>query len=259
MTDQTVLYSLTGSIAHLRLNRPDKLNALTRSTLKALVECLDRAEEERARVVILSGEGRAFSAGQDLGEPLPMHGDAPDLGRTLDEAYNPLIERLSNYPIPTLSVVHGVAAGASANIALACDLCIASEDARFDQAFVRIGLMPDAGGTFTVPRLVGRQRALGLMLTGEAIDGRTAADWGLIWRAFPATELDREVASLAARIAAGPQAAIRAIREAVRRSPANHLGAQLDLERDLQAGLGREPDFEEGLAAFAEKRTPRFQ
>ena len=255
---EAVLYSKTGPIAHVRLNRPDKLNALNRAIHAGLREALNQAEADDARVLLLSGQGRAFSAGQDLGEAFFEDPAEIDLGRSLDIDYNPLIRRLADYPIPTISVVHGVAAGASANIALACDLCIAAEDALFDQAFVRIALMPDAGGTHTIPSLVGRQRALGLMLTGEPIDGRTAAAWGLVWQAYPVGELETAATTLAGKIAAGPRAAIRAMRRAVRASATNDLAMQLDLERDLQRELGRDPDFLEGLTAFKEKRAPKF-
>ncbi len=259
MTDDSVLCDIEGPIAHIRLNRPAKLNAINRAVHARLRAALDEVEASGARVLLMSGEGRAFSAGQDLGEALFADPDAIDLGLSLDEDYNPLIKRLASYPIPTISVVHGVAAGASANIALACDLCVTAEDALFDQAFVRIALMPDAGGTHTIPNLVGRQRALGLMLTGEPIDGRTAAGWGLVWKAVPLAELEATARGLAIKIAGGPQAAIRAMRHAVRASVTNDLDAQLALERDGQRDLGHDPDFIEGLSAFKEKRAPKFR
>lgn len=258
MDDMTVLYDLKDRTAVLTLNRPDKLNALNKAMHEALQTALDRAEADGARVIVLRGAGRAFSAGQDLDEALAMQQGAPDLGLALERHYNPLIRRLADSPVPTLAVVHGVAAGASANIALACDLTLVAEDARLDQAFVRIALMPDAGGTWAVPRAVGRQRALGLMLTGDPITGREAADWGLVWQAVPADRLEAEAMGLAERIASGPADAIRAMRRAVRASESGTLDAQLDLERDLQSELGRSRDFGEGLRAFAEKRAPRF-
>ena len=256
MAFETISLAAQDGVARITLNRPDRLNALTSRMRQELMEALDRVAEGDARVLVLTGEGRGFCAGQDLDEAAASPGT--DLGAPLDREYNPLIRRLAGFPKPTLAAVNGVAAGAGMNLALACDLVIAARSARFSQAFVRIGLVPDCGGTYWLPRLVGPQRAMALALTGDMLDAETAERWGLIWRAVDDAALAETAESLARRLAAGP-ASIGLIREALKRSPGNDLDAQLDLERDLQRRAGLTRDFREGVAAFREKRAARFE
>ncbi|WP_157218190.1 2-(1,2-epoxy-1,2-dihydrophenyl)acetyl-CoA isomerase PaaG [Flavisphingomonas formosensis] len=257
--DQPVLLAMEQGIARVTLNRPDRLNALTVELHERLLEILDMLEARRdVRVMLLTGSGRAFSAGQDLGER-DVDGDAPlDLGANIETYYNPLVRRLVALPFPLICAVNGVAAGAGANIALLGDIVIAKESARFIQSFARIGLMPDSGGTWTLPHLVGQPRALALAMTGDPIDARRAADWGMIWKAVPDAEFDAEVESFARRLAAAPTSALVAIRGAVRSAWDRTLDAQLDLERDEQRLLGRNDDYREGVRAFKAKRQPRF-
>jgi 2-(1,2-epoxy-1,2-dihydrophenyl)acetyl-CoA isomerase len=256
MAFETISLAAQDGVARITLNRPDRLNALTSRMRQELMEALDRVAEDDARVLVLTGAERGFCAGQDLDEAAASPGT--DLGVPLDREYNPLIRRLAGFPKPTLAAVNGVAAGAGMNLALACDLVIAARSARFSQAFVRIGLVPDCGGTYWLPRLVGPQRAMALALTGDMLDAETAERWGLIWRAVDDAALAETAESLAQRLAAGP-ASIGLIREALKRSPGNDLDAQLDLERDLQRRAGLTRDFREGVAAFREKRAARFE
>jgi 2-(1,2-epoxy-1,2-dihydrophenyl)acetyl-CoA isomerase len=256
MAFETISLAAQDGVARITLNRPDRLNALTSRMRQELMEALDRIAEDDARVVVLTGAERGFCAGQDLDEAAASPGT--DLGDPLDREYNPLIRRLAGFPKPTLAAVNGVAAGAGMNLALACDLVIAARSARFSQAFVRIGLVPDCGGTYWLPRLVGPQRAMALALTGDMLDAETAERWGLIWRAVDDAALAETAEALARRLAAGP-ASVGLIREALKRSPGNDLNAQLDLERDLQRRAGLTRDFREGVAAFREKRAARFE
>lgn len=250
----------------LTLNRPDKLNAFNAAMQGALAAALDAAAADPAcRAILLTGAGRGFCAGQDLAEPGLTPGAAPgtpppDLGAVLEGGWNPLVRRLRAMPKPVVCAVHGSAAGAGANLALACDIVLAAEDARFAQPFNRLGLVPDAGGTFFLPRLVGTARAAGLALLGEPITGAQAAEWGLVWRAVPADSLLEEAHALCARLARMPAEGLLATKHALEVSGrGTTLEAQLDLERDLQRALGRTPDYAEGVRAFAERRAPRFR
>ncbi|HZH28460.1 MAG TPA: 2-(1,2-epoxy-1,2-dihydrophenyl)acetyl-CoA isomerase PaaG [Azospirillaceae bacterium] len=244
----------------LTLNRPDRLNAFTEDMHKALAAALAEAEEDRAtRCVVLTGAGRGFCAGADLTDRAGTRDDGPpDLGASLETHYNPLIRRIRAMPMPVVAAVNGVAAGAGANVALACDIVLAARSASFIQAFVKIGLVPDAGGTWTLPRLVGEARARYLAMTGEPVDADRAEAWGMIWRAVDDAELMPAAKRLAAQFAQAPTGALALMKEAFDRSWSNDLAAQLDLERRLQrkAGFGR--DFAEGVTAFLEKRPPRF-
>ncbi|HEX7390518.1 MAG TPA: 2-(1,2-epoxy-1,2-dihydrophenyl)acetyl-CoA isomerase PaaG [Acidiphilium sp.] len=246
-----------GAVRVLTLNRPDRLNALTPALHEALAAAMTEIEgNESVRAVLLTGAGRGFCSGADLGQN--MGGELRDLGASIDRHYNPLVRRLRALPKPVVAAVNGVAAGAGANLALAADIVIAAESANFTQAFIRIGLMPDAGGTYFLPHLVGDARARGLAMLGETITARQAAEWGLIWRCLPDDGFMAAARALAADLAARPPRALAAIKRALNEAPAHTLDAQLDLERDLQRGLGRTPDFAEGVRAFVEKRTPVY-
>ncbi|MEH3146617.1 MAG: 2-(1,2-epoxy-1,2-dihydrophenyl)acetyl-CoA isomerase PaaG [Methylobacterium frigidaeris] len=243
----------------LTLNRPDRLNAFTAAMHEALGRALDAAaSDETCRAVLLTGAGRGFCAGQDLSERRGGEGQAVDLSQTLERYYNPLIRRLRDLPMPVICAVNGVAAGAGANIALACDIVLAARSATFIQAFAKLGLVPDAGGTWALPRLVGRARARGLALLAEPLPAEKAESWGLIWRVHDDAALMDEAHRLAAHLATQPTAGLRLIRDALDASETNDLDRQLDLERDLQGRAGRMPDYREGVAAFLDKRPPRF-
>lgn len=257
----TVLVGLHEGVLELTLNRPEKLNAFNEEMHGELRAAMERAERDGAvRAVLLTGAGRGFCAGQDLGERVAGEGDAPpDLGDTLERLYNPLVRRIRALPKPVVCAVNGVAAGAGVSIALACDIVLAARSASFVQAFARIGLVPDSGGTWLLPRLVGDARARALALLAEKVDAETAAAWGMIWKAVEDDRLMDEARALAARLAQGPTRAYGAIKRALAESWRNDLDAQLDLERDLQRELGRSEDYREGVRAFAEKRTPVFR
>lgn len=251
--DNTVLVDRRGGVMSLTLNRPDRLNALTGPMHAALRSALAEAAADRdVRVVLLHGAGRGFCAGQDLGE------SAGDLGNALEQRYNPLIRAIRALPVPIVCAVHGVAAGAGANVALACDIVLAADSTRFIQSFIRIGLVPDAGGTSTLPRLAGDARARGMALLGEPVTGAQAEAWGLVWKTVPEAELMPEAERIAAHLATQPAQAMALIKQALAASTANTLDQQLDLERDLQRICGGSADFREGVSAFTEKRPARF-
>lgn len=261
MSYETILFSLEHGVARVTLNRPDRLNAFNEQMHADLADALTKIEDSQdARVLLLTGAGRGFCAGQDLGDRQRAPGDPPrDLGKSVETFYNPLIRRLAALRIPVICAVNGVAAGAGANIALACDLVIARSDARFVQSFVNIGLISDSGGTWILPRLAGQARAMGVLLTGEPITAATAAEWGLIWRAIDAGQFDAEVAALTEKLAGAPPLALAAMKQAVRGAWTRDLDAQLDVERDLQRKLGFSADYAEGVAAFGEKRPAVFR
>ncbi len=260
MTYQTILYSVSDGVARLTLNRPERLNSFNAQMHAEVRQALARLESDSTvRVLVITGAGRGFCAGQDLGDRTVAPGGEPvDLGASIERDYKPLILTLRRLPVPVLCAVNGVAAGAGANIALACDLVLAAHSASFVQAFARIGLVPDSGGTWFLPRLVGPARALGLALLGEKLPAREAAEWGLIWRCIDDDDFAAEVDSLAARLAAAPTLALRRIRQALADSWNHTLEQQLDVERDLQRELGFSADYAEGVAAFIAKREPRF-
>jgi 2-(1,2-epoxy-1,2-dihydrophenyl)acetyl-CoA isomerase len=261
MSEPTIRLELTEGVATITLNRPDKLNAINEAMQAELAGALDRIEADATiRALLLTGAGRAFSAGQDLTDRVMGDGDAPpDLGATLDRLHNPLIRRLRRLERPIVCAVNGVAAGAGANLALACDLVLAARSARFIQAFCRLGLVPDAGGTYVLPRLVGAARAMGLALLGEPLTAEQAAAWGLIWQAVDDEQLMQEASALARRLATQPTKGLGLTKRALNASAANTLGEQLDLERDLQREAGRTRDYREGVRAFLEKRSPEFE
>jgi len=253
---ETILFDQADGIARITLNRPDRLNSFTRVMHAELQTALDEAKD--ARVVILTGAGRGFCAGQDLNDRAVAPGQAVDLGETVEESWNPLVRRLAIMPQPILAKVNGVAAGAGANIALACDIVVAAREAKFIQSFSALGLIPDSGGSWHLPRLVGQARALGLALTGEPITAEKAADWGLIWKAVDAETLDAEVDAIAARLASLPPLGLAAIKAIIRSTGSRTLDQELDLQRDEMRRLGFTEDYREGVAAFLEKRPARF-
>ncbi|MGF6780677.1 2-(1,2-epoxy-1,2-dihydrophenyl)acetyl-CoA isomerase PaaG [Paraburkholderia sp. GAS334] len=246
-------------VATVTLNRPDKLNSFTRAMHKELSSALDEVEAAGARALVLTGAGRGFCAGQDLADLDFTPGAMTDLGGLIDEHFNPLIRRLQALPLPVIAAVNGTAAGAGANLALACDLVIAARSASFIQAFVKIGLVPDSGGTWFLPQRVGMARALGLAITGDKLSAEKAESWGLIWQVVNDADLKDAAGKLATQLAQQPTRAIAAIKRAMREGATQTLDAQLDLERDLQSKLGASHDYEEGVRAFMEKRAARFE
>jgi 2-(1,2-epoxy-1,2-dihydrophenyl)acetyl-CoA isomerase len=260
MSQEQIRYESSGGIARITLNRPERLNSFTTKMHGELREALLRvASGGEARVLLLTGEGRAFCAGQDLSDRAVAPGEAPvDLGASIEENYRPLVLKLRELPIPVVCAVNGVAAGAGANIALACDIVIAARSASFIQAFCKIGLVPDSGGTFFLPRLVGTARAMGLAMLGDKVSAEQAVSWGLIWKCVDDVDLASTTEGLVAQLAQAPTRGLAAIKRALYASTGNTLEQQLDLERDLQRELGYSADYREGVAAFLEKRPPRF-
>ena len=259
MSHQHILFHISDGIARLTFNRPERLNSFNTAMHAEVAAALAGLPGSAARVLVLSGAGRGFCAGQDLGDRAVAPGAAPpDLAESIEKYYKPLVLALRALPLPVIAAVNGVAAGAGANIALACDLVIAARSASFVQAFSRLGLVPDSGGTWFLPRLVGPARALGLALLAEKLPAEQAAAWGLIWRCVEDAELPSVVDTLAAQLAAAPTRGLARTKQAIYEGLNRTLAAQLDVERDYQGELGRSSDYAEGVAAFAEKRTPRF-
>jgi 2-(1,2-epoxy-1,2-dihydrophenyl)acetyl-CoA isomerase len=251
-----VLVETKGAVRILTLNRPERLNALNAEIQDGLRAAFDDIEvDETVRAVLLTGAGRGFCAGADLNQSA---GITRDLGDSLEKQYNPLVRRMRALPKPIVSAINGVAAGAGVNLALAGDIIIAAKSANFTQAFIRIGLVPDAGGTFFLPRLIGDARARGLAMLGETITAAQALDWGLVFRLFDDEVFAAEALALATSLAAKPTQALAAMKQAFAAATTNTLDAQLDLERDLQRRMGTTPDFAEGVKAFIEKRPARF-
>ncbi|MGE0597350.1 MAG: 2-(1,2-epoxy-1,2-dihydrophenyl)acetyl-CoA isomerase PaaG [Hyphomonadaceae bacterium] len=254
---ETIVFDVSDGVARLTLNRPDRLNSFTVQMHDEVRRALSALGD--ARVLVLTGAGRGFCAGQDLSDrAVAPGGEGVDLGESLENRYNPLVRRLASLELPVICAVNGVAAGAGANIALACDVVIAGRSAKFIQSFANIGLIPDSGGTWMLPRLVGQARALGLALTGDALSAEQAEGWGLIWKCVDDDKLAAETEALAAKFAAAPTRGLAAIKKLMRESAARTLDAQLDVERDTQRTLGRTGDYKEGVAAFMEKRKPNF-
>ncbi|HEY2780768.1 MAG TPA: 2-(1,2-epoxy-1,2-dihydrophenyl)acetyl-CoA isomerase PaaG [Steroidobacteraceae bacterium] len=259
MSYETILFEVDSGIARLTLNRPDKLNSFNTQMHGEVRQALAGIPGSGARVLVLTGAGRGFCAGQDLGDRAVAPGSqGVDLGESLEKRYNPLVLALHNLAMPVIGAVNGVAAGAGANIALACDIVIAARSANFVQAFCKLGLIPDSGGTWFLPRLVGDARAMGLALLGNKLPAEQAAAWGLIWQCVEDADLARTVDTLARQFAEAPTRGLAATKSALRRSWQHSFKEQLDLERDLQRDLGRSGDYAEGVAAFTEKRAPRF-
>jgi 2-(1,2-epoxy-1,2-dihydrophenyl)acetyl-CoA isomerase len=259
MSYETILFEIESGIARLTLNRPDKLNSFNTQMHGEVRQALAAIPGSDARVLVLTGAGRGFCAGQDLGDRAVAPGaQGVDLGESLENRYNPLVLALHNLPMPVIGAINGVAAGAGANIALACDIVIAARSANFVQAFAKLGLIPDSGGTWFLPRLVGDARAMGLALLGNKLPAEQAAAWGLIWQCVDDAELAGTVDALARQFAVAPTRGLAATKSALRRSWQHSFKEQLELERDMQRELGRSGDYAEGVAAFTEKRAPRF-
>lgn len=256
----TVLTTQSGGVLEITLHRPERLNSFTETMHLALRAALARAETDPSvRCVLLTGAGRGFCAGQDLGDrdPRTMQGP-PDLGDTVRRLWAPLVRQIKALPLPVICAVNGVAAGAGSSLALACDLTLAGESAKFIQSFGKVGLIPDTGGSWHLTRLLGPQRAMGLALTAQALSARQAADWGLIWHCLPDEALMPEARALAARLAVGPTFGFAQTKRAVQAASVNGLDAQLDLEATLMKACGESADYAEGVAAFLDKRPAEF-
>jgi 2-(1,2-epoxy-1,2-dihydrophenyl)acetyl-CoA isomerase len=243
----------------ITLNRPDRLNAFTESMHIALKAAVEQAETDKdCRALLLTGAGRGFCAGQDLNERVAANGDIIVPGEALEKYYNPLVSKLRTLPFPVIAAVNGIAAGAGCNVALACDIVLAAKSATFAQVFARIGLIPDAGGTWILPRLVGQARARGLALLAEPLRAEKAEAWGLIWKAVDDGALMTEAEALCAQFATAPTYGLGLIKQALEASESNDLQTQLDLERKLQRQAGSHEDYKEGVRAFLAKRKPVF-
>ena len=254
---ETILFERDGPIARITLNRPDRLNSFNAAMHGELKQALGEIGD--ASVVILTGAGRGFCAGQDLNDrAVSADGHPVDLGMTVETSWNPLIRKIASLPQPVIARVNGVAAGAGANVALACDMVVAARSAKFIQSFSAIGLVPDSGGTWVLPRLVGQARAMGLALTGAPLPAETAEEWGLIWKCVDDEALDAEVDTIAQKLASLPPLGLAAIKEMIRSSWSHTLDEELNHQRNAMRRLGFTEDYREGVAAFLEKREPNF-
>lgn len=261
MDYQTILVEEKNAVGYLTLNRPKQLNSFNEAMHKEVMSVLKAwSKDSSIRAVVLSAEGRGFCAGQDLGDRVvDPNADSPDLGLSIETYYNPLIKLITTMPKPVICAVNGVAAGAGANIALACDLVLAAKSASFIQAFCRLGLVPDSGGTWFLPRVVGRARAMGLAMLGDKLSAEQALAWGMIWQVVEDDALRSEAITLAEHLASQPTYGLSLIKKAINVSADNSLEDQLLLERDLQRLAGRSADYKEGVQAFMQKRTPTYQ
>ena len=256
MTYEKLLFAVEHGVATLTLNRPDKLNSFDRQLSLEVIHALDAcAADASVRAVLITGAGRAFCAGQDLAEAIAPGTRIEDI---LTTQYNPIVRRIRDLKKPVIAAVNGVAAGAGANIAFACDLSLAAESANFIQSFINIGLIPDSGGTFTLPRLVGMQRAFGQMILAPKVSAKEAEAQGMIWRCVADADLMNEAVALAQKLAVMPTKAIALTKEALNRSQTMSLSEQLDVENELQTIAGRSHDYNEGVQAFLEKRKPVY-
>jgi 2-(1,2-epoxy-1,2-dihydrophenyl)acetyl-CoA isomerase len=257
---QSIRFSIDGGIARLTLNRPDRLNSFTDAMHAEVRDAVARvAADASVRTMLLTGAGRGFCAGQDLADrAVAPGGAAVDLGASIDRNYKPLVLALRALPLPVICAVNGVAAGAGANLALACDIVIAARSASFIEVFCKLGLIPDTGGTYFLPRLIGTARAMGLALLGDRISAEQAAAWGLIWQCVEDAELPAVTERLLAHLANAPTLGLARSKQAIYASSGNTLEAQLELERDSMRELGYSDDYREGVAAFIAKRPPRF-
>jgi len=260
MSYETIMFEVERGIGRLTFNRPDKLNSFNVAMHGEVRHALGQLAAKNARVLVLTGAGRGFCAGQDLSDRAVVPDtQRVDLGESIEKNYNPLVRTLHELPMPVIAAVNGVAAGAGANIALACDLVIAARSASFVQAFSKLGLIPDCGGTWTLPRLVGNARALGLTLLGNKLSAEQAAAWGMIWQVVEDAQLASTVDALAQQFAAAATRGLAATKAAIRGSWQRSFAEQLNVERDVQRELGRSADYAEGVAAFTEKRLPQFK
>ncbi|WP_416040407.1 2-(1,2-epoxy-1,2-dihydrophenyl)acetyl-CoA isomerase PaaG [Acinetobacter lactucae] len=261
MDYQNIIAEEKNGVGYLTFNRPKALNSFNVDMHREVAEVLNLwTKNPDVRCVVISGEGRGFCAGQDLGDRVvDPNAEAPDLGYSIETYYNPLIKTIVNMPKPVICAVNGVAAGAGANIALACDLVIAAKSANFVQAFCRLGLVPDSAGTWFLPRAVGHARAMGLTLLGDKLPAETAKEWGMIWDVVEDAELKTKVTELAERLAKQPTFGLSLIKKAIHQSSNNTFDEQMLLERDLQRIAGRSEDYREGVQAFMNKREPNFK
>ena len=260
MSFNTIVFDINEGVATLKLNRPKSLNSFTREMHKEVREAMQQVKDDDSiRCLVLTGEGRGFCAGQDLGDRAVSNDEGrPDLGESVKKNYNPLIHSIMNLPKPVICAVNGVAAGAGSSIALACDIVLAARSASFIQAFCKIGLVPDSGGTFNLPRAVGLARAKGLALLGDRLPAETAEQWGLVWKCVDDDQLQDEAGKLARHFAVQPTSALGAIKKLLHVSASNTLDEQLALEEQAMRTFGQSDNYREGVAAFMEKRPPRF-
>ncbi|MBL6749608.1 MAG: 2-(1,2-epoxy-1,2-dihydrophenyl)acetyl-CoA isomerase [Nevskia sp.] len=260
MSYENLLYSVDAGIARITLNRPDKLNSFTVKMHEELRDALAQVREsDTVRVLLLTGAGRGFCAGQDLGDRAVAPGGKPvDLGNSIENYYGPLIKSLRALPLPVVCAVNGVAAGAGANLALAADIVVATKSASFIEPFCKLGLIPDTGGTYFLPRLVGTARAMGLAMLGDKLSAEQAQSWGLIWKCIDDAAFQQEVETLLKGLAVAPTKGLARTKQAIYASPSNSFEQQVDLERDYMRELGFSEDYREGVAAFLAKRAPNF-
>ncbi|GAB3432592.1 2-(1,2-epoxy-1,2-dihydrophenyl)acetyl-CoA isomerase PaaG [Massilia solisilvae] len=261
MNYESIRFTIDNGIAILTLNRPDKLNSFTQAMHLEVRHALEQVQSDRSvRVLVLTGAGRGFCAGQDLSDRAVEPGSpGVDLGASVEQFYAPLVMSLRSLPMPVICAVNGVAAGAGANLALACDIVLAAKSASFIEAFCKLGLIPDTGGTWHLPRTVGMARAMGLAMLGEKLPAEKAEEWGLIWRAVPDESLMEEAMKMATHFASAPTKGLAFTKKALQASYANTLPQQLQLEADMMRELGYSHDYREGVAAFMAKRAPQFK
>jgi 2-(1,2-epoxy-1,2-dihydrophenyl)acetyl-CoA isomerase len=260
MSYQTILFEQSEGVARLTLNRPDRLNSFNERMHEEARDAIKTVKENAlSRVLVITGAGRGFCAGQDLSDrATPPDGAVPDLGESIERKYNPLVRAIQSLELPVIAAVNGVAAGAGANIALVCDIVIAARSASFIQSFCKIGLVPDSGGTWSLPRLVGQARAMGLALLGDKLSAEQAAQWGMIWKCVEDDQLTSTVDEMVKQFAAAPTKALALTKRAIWTTWDRSLDQQLDVERDYQREVGYSADFTEGVAAFMAKRAPKF-
>ncbi|SEA38649.1 2-(1,2-epoxy-1,2-dihydrophenyl)acetyl-CoA isomerase PaaG [Marinobacterium iners] len=261
MAYETIEFEITEGVAVLTLNRPDRMNSFNTQMHGEVRDALKQVKKDGSvRCLLITGNGRGFCAGQDLSDRnVDPNAERPNLGESIEKNYNPLIRTLQGLEMPVICAVNGVAAGAGANIAFACDIVLAARSASFIQAFCKIGLVPDSGGTWTLPRLVGHARAMALSMLGDKISAEQAQSWGMIWQVIDDEQLKDEALSMAKRLATQPTKGLALIKRAIQSSWDNSFDEQLDLERDLQTLAGRTEDYREGVKAFMEKRQPDFK
>ena len=258
--DAFILSEVEQGVMTITLNRPDRLNSFHDVMHQQLADCLKQAErDDTIRCLLITGAGRGFCAGQDLNDRnVDPSGPAPDLGMSVERFYNPLVRRLAALPKPVICAVNGVAAGAGATLAMGCDIVLAARSAKFVMAFSKLGLVPDCGGSWVLPRVAGRARAVGLLMLGDNLSAEQAAQWGMIWQVVDDAELKDTALTMARRFATQPTSGLGLIKKALQLSETNTLDQQLELERDYQRMAGRSDDYREGVSAFLGKRPPQF-